>query len=85
MSNSLKNNFNGVKIKEIELKLRVVADKQFEMMINDNSVGVCNSALSGLTNTGAQLIKTFLRQLNGEIEDLSKKDGASFRISFSCV
>ncbi|MGB1270266.1 MAG: sensor histidine kinase, partial [Flavobacteriaceae bacterium] len=86
VSNSLKNNFNGVKIKEIELKLRVVADKQFEMMINDNSVGVCNSALSGLTNrTGAQLIKTFLRQLNGEIEDLSKKDGASFRISFSCV
>lgn len=83
VTNSLKNNFNGVNIKKIDIKLRIIEEERFELTVEDNCVDVHNSVLSELTNTtGAQLIKTFVRQLNGEIEDLSNDSGASFKILF---
>lgn len=86
VSNSLKSNQNGVLIKQIKLKLCAVSDKQFELIISDNCAGACNSvSLESTNSAGAQLIQTFLRQLNGKIEDLSETDGSSFRISFSCI
>lgn len=86
VTNSLKNNFNSVKIKEITIKLRVLNEGKFELTVEDNCVDVHNSVLSELTNTtGARLIKTFVRQLNGEIEDVSNNSGASFKILFYSI
>lgn len=83
VTNSLKNNFNGMKIKEISLSLEVLEKSKFELIIRDNCIDLHNSVLSELTNTtSAQLIKTFVRQLDGEITDLSNNTGAYYKISF---
>jgi two-component sensor histidine kinase len=86
VTSSLKNNCNGVCVKEITLRLCVTDDNKLVLNVSDNIVGVKQSVLSELTNTtGAQLIKTFVRQLNGEINDLSGNDGASFKITLSNI
>lgn len=82
--NSLKKDCNVQQKKQIEIQLKPTNDGQYELRVIDNCINVHNSILSELTNTsGAQLVKTFVRQLNGRIEDFSKKTGAHYKISFS--
>lgn len=84
VTHSMTNNFNGVKIKEIVISLKVADIERFELLISDNCIGAHNSVLSEQTNkTGSQLIKIFAKQLNGGIEDLSSNEGALFKVSFS--
>jgi two-component sensor histidine kinase len=86
VTNSLKNNFNRALVKEVSISLEIIEKDKFELTICDNCVGVSNSILSESGNiTSAQLIRTFVRQLNGKIEDFSHQDGANFKISFSSI
>lgn len=84
VTNSLNTNLIDTNITEIVITLNVLKTNTFELLVCDNSIGVKKTVLSELTNTtSAQLIKTFVRQLNGDIEDFSGDDGASFKVTFS--
>lgn len=86
VTSSLKNNLKGAKVKEIKICLSVIKEGKYELIVSDNCINAHDSVLSELTNTiGARLIKTFVRQLNGAIEDLSNNNGVHIKISFSNI
>lgn len=83
VSNSLKHAFNHNKGGEIYVELKNTTDYNYELIIGDNGIGVTNNELSIIDNsTGMILIKTFVRQLRGEIKQLDSDTGLMFKISF---
>ena len=88
ISNSLKHAFNDVESGEIYINLKCIddQDKNYELIVGDNGKGTKECVLSNIINsTGLTLIKTFVRQLNGNIESLREKTGTNFKISFSNI
>lgn len=84
VTNSFKNHFNAAQTKEIEIHLKPIEDQKYELLVIDNSINIHNPVLSELTNTtGAQLVKTFVRQLNGKIDNVSNHLGVRYKIVFS--
>jgi len=88
VSNSLKHAFNHVDNGELFVELRRLPsdDSRYELVVGDNGVGSQDCVLSDVvSSTGVTLIKTFVRQLNGTIEVLSRKGGVVFKILFSDI
>ncbi|MGB0897226.1 MAG: sensor histidine kinase [Flavobacteriaceae bacterium] len=86
VSDSLKNKTNGAKIKEIIVRLKALEANRYELIVGDSSEAISPSLVSELTNrTGARLIKTFVKQLHGEIEYVKDNAQAHYRIVFSSI
>jgi len=87
VSNSLKHAFNDVDNGELYIGLKSTNDNSnYELIVGDNGSGTSGSVLSNVVNsTGLTLIKTFVKQLNGNIEALREKAGTCFKISFTNI
>ena len=84
VSNSLKHAFNEIDNGEIFVNLCVAEESKCKLIIGDNGKGSSMNILSDFgTSTGVTLIKTFVKQLNGNILQLDQ-EGVNFEISFSC-
>lgn len=79
ITNSLKYAFKEQVSGKIQLHLKHLKDQEYEMTIGDYGIGVTfNNSPAGL---GTKLIKIFVKQLNGTIEQLDTP-GTLFRITF---
>lgn len=84
VSNSLKHAFNHMGKGEVLVDLKSVSGSKFELIIGDNGKGFQNNSIEARANsTGMILINTFIKQLNGNLEQLDTEVGALFRICFS--
>jgi len=67
---------------EIRVSLRSVGEKEFELIVSDNGVGMPEDVDFGnLRSLGLELVDTFVRQLRGEVE-IRRKEGTEVRIRF---
>ncbi|MDC3388602.1 sensor histidine kinase [Flavobacteriaceae bacterium] len=83
ISNSLKHAFIDVNGGVISVKLFKLNDSKCRLLISDNGLGSKEEILSkSFNSTGITLVKTFVRQLNGEIESLNTHTGTMFEITF---
>lgn len=87
VSNSLKHAFNDVNKGELYIDLKSTNDNNnYELIVGDNGCGSKECVLSNIVNsTGLILIKTFVKQLNGNIETLNERVGTNFKISFTNI
>lgn len=80
--NSLKYAFNDNDEAVINLQIKQLNDKTFEMLIGDNGVGISShKKTSGL---GSKLINIFTKQLNGSLEVL-EDSGTTYKIVFEKI
>ncbi len=80
--NSLKYAFNDNNEAVINLQIKQLNDKTFEMLIGDNGVGISShKKTSGL---GSKLINIFTKQLNGSLEVL-EDSGTTYKIVFEKI
>lgn len=86
VSNSLIHAFNDVDIGELYIGLKSINNSNYELIVGDNGCGISECVLSKIVNsTGLVLIKTFVKQLNGNIEPLRGRVGTNFKISFTNI
>ena len=86
VSNSLIHAFNDVDIGELYIGLKSTNASNYELIVGDNGCGTSECVLSKIVNsTGLILIKTFVKQLNGNIEPLRGRVGTNFKISFTNI
>ena len=82
ITNSIKHAFRNVREGEIVLSLRSVGDRKYELVVRDNGMGIPPSVdLQELKSFGLHLVKTFVRQLHGEIE-IRRNNGTEVRVRF---
>jgi two-component sensor histidine kinase len=82
VSNSLKHAFPEAQKGEIGISLRSVGDKEFELVVRDNGVGMPQTVdLQDSTSFGLKLVQTFVRQLHGDIE-IRRDNGTEVRVRF---
>jgi len=82
ITNSLKYAFVNQEDGKLFLHIRYLENNNYEMIIGDDGVGLSESvSFSGL---GSKLIKIFVRQLEGSMEQLDKK-GTVFKIVFKKI
>jgi len=86
VSNSLKHAFNNIDKGEVSVKFDVLEERKCKLIVSDNGNGSHKEILSDdVSSTGVTLIKTFVRQLNGNIIPLTSSKGTSFEITFSNI
>jgi len=82
ITNSLKYAFVNQEDGKLFMHIRCLENKKYEMIIGDDGVGLSESvSFSGL---GSKLIKIFVKQLDGSMEQLDQK-GTVFRIIFKKI
>lgn len=83
ISNSLKHAFNKVDKGIIEINLNSLCQNEYELIIGDNGKGMSKRQHKAFTKgIGARLVKSFVRQLEGEIEPLDTFVGTYYKIKF---
>lgn len=83
ITNSLKHAFSDVLSGVITVKFIQSTNNKCKLIIGDNGKASKDDILMSDTNsTGITLIKTFVRQLNGEIKNLNTTTGTMFEITF---
>ncbi len=82
VSNCVKHAFPHRVEGEIRVSLRSVGEKQFELIVSDNGVGMPEDVdFKNPHSLGLELVDTFVRQLRGEVE-IRRKEGTEVRIRF---
>ena len=82
ISNTLKHAFTEQDVKKIYLSISKKDNNQYEMLIGDNGIGSDNQIKNTNNSLGVKLIHTMVRQLKGTIEQVSKKPGTHYKITF---
>ncbi len=82
ISNSLKHAFIGRKTGVIEVNLKKTKNANYELIINDDGIGMSKEVFMKNNSTGIKLMHGFVKQLKGEIEMLENKKGTHFKITF---
>ena len=82
ISNCLKHAFPEERCGEISVSLQTVGDKEFELKVHDDGVGMAADIDAEQTSAmGLDLVRIFVSQLNGTMEILREK-GTDVRIRF---
>jgi PAS domain S-box-containing protein len=82
VSNSLKHAFQGRKEGEIRISLHSVGEKEFELIVADNGIGMpAHVDVSNPRSLGLDIVSTFVSQVNGTIE-IRTHQGTEVRIRF---
>jgi len=82
-SNSFKHGFRGRENGVIDLKLKKKDDKNYELLLSDNGIGIPGNIDHDEPETlGLELINIFVDQLDGKLK-LSNHIGTSYKIQFS--
>ncbi len=85
ISNSLKHAFNGVAEGNIDVTLKAVGEKQYQLQISDNGKGFdADFSLEHSETLGIELIKTLVDQLDGTLE-LPEGKGVAYNINFQNI
>ena len=80
--NSLKYAFNNTDDAVINLQIKQLNDRAFEMQIGDNGVGI--SSHKKTPGLGSKLINIFTKQLNGTLE-IIEDSGTTYKIIFEKI
>jgi two-component sensor histidine kinase len=82
ISNCYKHAFLKRRYGEIAVSVRCAGDKQLELVVKDDGVGIPEGmGFEDSDSLGYQLIRIFVKQLNGEIE-IFRQEGTEVRINF---
>ncbi|MFC1836445.1 PAS domain S-box protein [Thermodesulfobacteriota bacterium] len=82
VSNSLKHAFPDAQEGEIRLALKSLGEKEFELVVSDNGIGLPKEIdLEHPKTMGLDLLRIFVNQLEGELE-FQRGEGTEFRIRF---
>ena len=81
ITNSLKYAFNETENGLISIKVSLINQNMYELLIADNGVGHKSTETEGL---GSKLIKLFTKQLKGSVEKINQK-GTAYRICFENI
>ncbi|MDO8869352.1 MAG: sensor histidine kinase [Methanobacteriaceae archaeon] len=82
VSNSLKHAFPDNKLGEIRIKFNKNASNEFELVIQDNGVGISPEIdLKHSETLGLELVSSLINQLDGSLQ-MQKSPGATFKIKF---
>ena len=82
VTNSLKHAFSAVSDPKLLVKFKLFSQRHVTMEIVDNGVGVKTTALDKECSFGFMLVKSFVDQLKGTIDQLSTGVGCSWQIKF---
>jgi PAS domain S-box-containing protein len=83
VSNALKYAFPDRRKGEIAVRMRVIGDGEWELVVGDDGVGLPEGFKIGETQTlGMQLVDSFVRQLRGTLQ-VNRSKGTEFTIRFS--
>lgn len=75
VSNCLKHAFPEGSKGEIRISLRSLGEKEFELVISDNGVGIQKDPdLESSRSLGLRLVEAFVRQLDGKTEVIVAND-----------
>jgi PAS domain S-box-containing protein len=82
VSNCLRHAFPKGREGAIRISLRSVAEKEFELVVSDNGVGIPDGIdLQNPVSMGMDLVNTFASQINGDIE-IRRDKGTEVRVRF---
>ena len=81
VSNSLKHAFPGDSVGEICLEFRSVGDGHYNLIVEDNGIGMGDVDLSNLKTLGIELIDTLVKQLSGKLR-FDTTHGTRYEIRF---
>jgi len=83
VSNSLKHAFVDVDLGEVSVEFNLLASSQYRLLIQDNGTGSKGDLmLKSKKSTGMTLVRSFVKQLNGEIKLLNSTSGTCFELVF---
>ncbi len=82
ISNCYRHAFPKSRYGEIAVSVRCTGDKKLELVVKDDGVGIPEGMdFQESSSLGYQLIRIFVKQLNGEIE-IFRQEGTEVRINF---
>lgn len=85
VSNGFKHAFPDRWEGEIRISLEPIGDKEFELIVADNGVGMPEHVdLGNPQSLGLELVRLFIDQLRGEV-DIARENGTEVRIRFKDV
>lgn len=86
VTNALKHAFPGDRCGEILIALRKQGDDCYLLRVVDNGIGLSSGlAIESATTLGLRLIRSLVRQVDGQFEFVAAHPGTEARLTFSAV
>ncbi len=81
ITNALKYAFPGRREGIIKIIFRKLKDESYELIVQDNGVGLPSDALKGKKSLGLKLVNILAQQIDGDVQH-SRRNGTKYRIVF---